>query len=158
MTAIQTKGNKSRGIRFHVNWPLWLGILLVGTIAYLAVTGPAFAPRDPMEENLIVKDPVTGKWHVPPFSAFTVTGFPLGSDEFGRDVLSRLLYAVRPTLQMVLLVAGVRLIAGTLIGLVAGYSSGRIGGFFDSLISSAGPARSTPGCAGPTSSSWRQRS
>ena len=137
MAAIRTRRKNSQGIRFHVNWPLWLGILFVGTIVYLAVTGPSFAPRDPMEENLIVKDSVTGKWHVPPFSAFTVTGFPLGSDEFGRDIYSRLLFAVRPTLQMVLLVAGVRLVLGTLIGLIAGYSTGKLGSFFDSLISSA---------------------
>ncbi len=137
MTTKTLRRNKARGYRFSINWPLWLGILFVGTIAYLAVYGPSLAPRDPIEENLIVKDPFTGKWHVPPFKAFTVTGFPLGSDEFGRDIYSRLLHAVRPTFQMVFVVAGVRLILGTLIGLVAGYSIGRIGSFFDTLISSA---------------------
>ncbi|HUF40146.1 MAG TPA: ABC transporter permease [Anaerolineales bacterium] len=120
-----------------INWPLVLGLLLIGGVIYLAIAGPALAPRDPLEENLILQDEVTGQWHIPPFEAFALTGFPLGSDEFGRDVYSRLLYAVRPTLQMVLVVAAVRLVLGTLIGLVAGWSTGRTGGFFDSLISSA---------------------
>jgi len=139
MTATtQAKTNRIlRRRRFKINWPLVLGILLIGGVVYLAVAGPGLAPHDPLEENLIVRDPVDGEWHIPPFEAFALTGFPLGSDEFGRDMLSRLLYAVRPTLQMVLVVAAVRLFLGTLIGLVAGWSTGRLGGFFDSLISSA---------------------
>jgi ABC-type dipeptide/oligopeptide/nickel transport system permease subunit len=123
--------------RFKINWPLLLGILLIGGVVYLAINGPSLAPRDPLEENLIIRDEADGEWHIPPFEAFAVTGFPLGSDEFGRDMLSRLLFAVRPTLQMVLVVAAVRLLLGTLVGLVAGWSVGRLGGFFDSLISSA---------------------
>ena len=123
--------------RFRFNLPLLLGLVLVGGIVYLGITGPGLAPRDPLEENLIIQDPESGEWHIPPFEAFDVTGFPLGSDEFGRDIFSRLLFAIRPTMQMVLLVAAVRLVLGTLIGLVAGWSTGRLGSFFDSLISSA---------------------
>lgn len=123
--------------RARVNWPLLLGLLLVGGIAYLAVVGPDIAPHDPLEEKLLIKDERTGEWHIPPFPALTVTGYPLGSDEFGRDLYSRLLWAIRPTMQMVTIVAAVRLVLGTAIGLVAGWFTGRLGGFFDTLISGA---------------------
>jgi ABC-type dipeptide/oligopeptide/nickel transport system permease subunit len=126
-----------RSPRIKINWTLSIGILLIAGVACLAIAGPSIAPRDPLQENRILRDELTGEWHIPPFTAFEVTGFPLGSDEFGRDLYSRLLHAIRPTLQMVLVVASVRLAAGTLIGLAAGWSVGRAGRIFDSLISSA---------------------
>jgi peptide/nickel transport system permease protein len=52
-------------------------------------------------------------------SPLTVPGFPLGSDQFGRDLPSRLLWGVRPTLVMVSFVAAVRLVLGMVIGLRA---------------------------------------
>ncbi|GAB4579150.1 MAG: hypothetical protein Fur0022_18880 [Anaerolineales bacterium] len=123
--------------RARFNWPLIIGTLLVGLVIYLAIVGPTIAPHDPLQENMILKDARTGEWHIPPFPAFEVTGYPLGSDEFGRDMYSRLLWAIRPTLQMVAIVALVRLVLGTLIGLLAGWSAGRMGAFFDTLISGA---------------------
>jgi ABC-type dipeptide/oligopeptide/nickel transport system permease subunit len=116
------------------NWPLILGVVLFFLIAFLAVFGPYLAPRDPLEENLIIQ--VNGKWEVPPFEIFT-SGFPLGSDEFGRDLLSRLLVGIRPTMVMVLVVAGVRLVLGTSIGVMAGWFNGRFGRGLDTLIEGA---------------------
>jgi len=63
--------------------------------------------------------------------------FPLGSDPFGRDLLSRLLWGIAPTLLLVLPVALVRLVLGISIGLAAGFSEGRRGRFLDTLISGA---------------------
>jgi len=123
--------------RARFNWPLIIGILLVGLVVYLAIVGPEIAPFDPLAENVILKDERTGEWHMPPFQAFEVTGYLLGSDEFGRDLYSRLLWAIRPTLEMVAIVATVRLVMGTLIGLVAGWSIGRVGRVLDTLISGA---------------------
>jgi ABC-type dipeptide/oligopeptide/nickel transport system permease subunit len=88
-----------------------------------------------MEEHAILQ--VGEKWFIPAFDAFEVQGYPLGSDEFGRDLLSRILYAVRPTLLMVSIVAVVRLFLGTVIGLGAGWSNGRIGRILDGMISAA---------------------
>ncbi|HNB52194.1 MAG TPA: ABC transporter permease subunit, partial [Anaerolineales bacterium] len=136
-TTAQSRPLEKTRFRARFNWPLILGTLLVGTIIYLALVGPKIAPHDPLQENMILKDSLTGEWHIPPFPAFEVTGYPLGSDEFGRDMYSRLLWAIGPTLQMVAIVALVRLLLGTLIGLLAGWSTGRLGGFFDMLISGA---------------------
>ncbi len=123
--------------RLARNWPMLIGLLLISAVTTLGIRGPSMAPRDPLEENLIIHDVEQDKWFIPPFTAFEVDGFPLGSDEFGRDLYSRLLHAIRPTLEMVLVVASVRLVLGTLIGLFAGWSTGRAGRLFDSLISGA---------------------
>jgi ABC-type dipeptide/oligopeptide/nickel transport system permease subunit len=129
-----TEEYKQRSKMRRFNGPLFLGIALIGLIFATAYFGPAFAPRDPMEQHNIIQ--IEGQWYTPPIEVLTPT-FPLGSDEFGRDVLSRLIFAIRPTLEMVLLVATTRLLLGTLIGLIAGWSRGAFGNFFDSLISAA---------------------
>ncbi len=117
------------------NYAMVIGSLIVFIIVVIAIIGPRVAPQDPMQEHAILQ--VEGKWYIPPFNAFQVPGYPLGSDQFGRDMLSRVLYAVRPTLVMISIVAVVRLVLGTLIGLGAGWSAGRLGRFLDGLISSA---------------------
>lgn len=117
------------------NWPLLLGGLIVLFVIVLAIVGPALAPQDPLEEHNIIK--VNDGWEIAPFPAFTVPGFPLGSDSRGRDLLSRLLWAVRPTMTLVAVVAFVRLILGTLIGLASGWSSGWAGRALDAAIAGA---------------------
>lgn len=119
-----------------INWSLWIGGLIVAGVIFVAFTGPELAPQDPMQENLIVQVS-PGEWEIPPFTAFSVPGFPLGSDIFGRDMLSRILWAVQPTMQMVALVAVVRLLIGTLIGIAAGWSTGWLGRTLDGVISTA---------------------
>ena len=117
------------------NWPLWLGALVVFMIFVAAIAGPHIAPRDPREENVIIK--IGDEWYIPPFDAFTVPGFPLGSDFFGRDLLSRLLWGIRPTMVMVTVVAVVRLALGIAVGLGAGWSTGRVGSGLDAAIAAA---------------------
>ena len=117
------------------NWSLLLGGLIVLFVVVIAIAGPSLAPHDPLKEHKVIK--VDDKWELAPFPAFTVPGFPLGSDSRGRDLLSRLLWAVRPTLIMVTIVASVRLALGTLIGLASGWSSGRAGRALDTAIAGA---------------------
>jgi peptide/nickel transport system permease protein len=117
------------------NWPLWAGVLIVSFVVFIAVFGPALSRQDPMQENTILQTGET--WETPPFPPWTVPGFPLGSDQFGRDLLSRLLWGVRPTLVMVLIVATVRLVLGIVIGLGAGWSTGRLGHLLDMAIGAA---------------------
>ncbi len=121
-------------VRRAFNWQLLLGALLVAFIVWLAVAGPGLAPRDPMQENFILLDQATGHFVKPPYAPGQMPGFPLGADRWGRDIFSMLLWAVRPTLVMVLMVATVRLAVGTLVGLAAGWFDGRLARFLDSLI------------------------
>jgi ABC-type dipeptide/oligopeptide/nickel transport system permease subunit len=117
------------------NWALLIGGAIVLLVVAIAISGPALAPKDPLERHALLR--VGDDWMTPSFPAFTVPGFPLGSDRFGRDLLSRLMWAVRPTMIMVAIVAFVRLVLGTLIGLGAGWSSGRVGRLLDMAIAVA---------------------
>jgi peptide/nickel transport system permease protein len=129
------KDARLRPPRRYANWSLFIGAVLVFIVAFLSTLGPTIATGDPLKETVIIK--VGDKWVKPPFSPLEVPGFPLGSDQFGRDLYSRLLYAIQPTMVMVAIVALVRLFLGTVIGLGAGWSSGRVGRVLDVLISAA---------------------
>jgi ABC-type dipeptide/oligopeptide/nickel transport system permease subunit len=135
LTLASTNGKDIRGTHHKINTPLLIGFLIVMFVVLIGTIGPQIAPQDPMAEHAIVQ--IGDKWHIPPFDAFKVPGYILGTDEFGRDLLSRILYAVRPTLVMVSIVAIIRLFLGTLIGLGAGWSTGRLGRTLDGLISAA---------------------
>ena len=93
----------------RTNRSLQIGLVIIGLVVALALFGPSIAPHDPLEETQIIK--VDNEWVTIPFPAFT-PGYPLGSDGHGRDLLSRLLWGVRPTLILVVVVAGVRLVLG----------------------------------------------
>jgi peptide/nickel transport system permease protein len=117
------------------NPSLFWGMIITLAVILLAWVGPLFALQDPMATNYVAH--VGDKWIRPPFPAFTVPGYPLGSDTFGRDVLSRLLWGVRPTLLLVSAVAVVRLILGLLIGVASGWSTGAVGRTLKGLTSGA---------------------
>jgi len=117
------------------NVPLKIGAILCALSLAVAVAGPLVAPRDPLEFNYVA---FVGDTPIkPPFAPFTAEGFPLGSDAFGRDILSQLLWAIRPTLALVSLVAIIRLSLGALAGIIAGWSSGAPGRWANIAISAA---------------------
>ena len=126
--------NTTHPMRKSVNWPLIIGLILVLLTAFLALAGPSLAPRDPLEGSALLK--VGDTYIKPPYPLFT-PGFPLGSGDMGRDLFSRLLWAMRPTLTLVLVVAIVRLVLGTSIGMIAGWSSGFFGRTLDTAIAVA---------------------
>ncbi len=95
------------------------GILLLGALILMAITAPLIAPYDPNELDL-------GGALAPPGTP----GHILGTDELGRDTLSRIIYGSRISLTVGLIVVG---IAGTL-GVVLGAISGYYGGVVDQLI------------------------
>ena len=115
------------------NWYLVFGGIFVALITFIAIFGPNFAPQDPMKENYALE--VDGLIRTPPYRMFDVPDFILGTDRFGRDLFSRLLFAVRPTMIMVLSVAGVRLFLGVVLGMATGWLEGRKGRFLESLLS-----------------------
>jgi peptide/nickel transport system permease protein len=120
--------------RSPLNWSLIVGGILVLAIFLLAIMGPNLAPRDPLETTVILQ--VDEGYLRPPYPLFS-PGFPLGSDGEGRDLLSRLLWGIRPTMILVLIVALVRLVVGTLIGLIAGWSTRWPGRMSDTAIAAA---------------------
>ncbi len=94
------------------------GALLVALFALLALIGPAIAPYGPTEQ--FIQDRLQ-----PPSAAY-----PLGTDEFGRDIYSRLLYGARVSFQVGAIAVGIAGALGILLGLVAGYA----GGWVDNLL------------------------
>jgi len=93
--------------------------LVCGTIVLLAIVGLATAapwiapyPYDEMGIMARLKPPSAAHW--------------FGTDEFGRDVLSRVLIGARPTLYMGFGATALSLLVGVPLGLIAGYRRGRV--------------------------------
>jgi peptide/nickel transport system permease protein len=130
-----TRSPRQRYSFSRLNWPLLLGSLLVIILVLVAIKGPDWAPQDPMQENYALS--IDGRITRPPYPAFRLAQYPLGTDQFGRDLLSRIMWGIRPTLAMISLVAAVRLLAGILVGLLIGWSSGRAERLLDNVLSLA---------------------
>lgn len=89
-----------------------LGAAIICLIGSLAVLGPVLTPYDPAAQNLVNR-------LQPPSLAH-----PLGTDQFGRDLLTRIVYGARFSLGIALAVTAIRVVVGTATGLVAGYTGG----------------------------------
>jgi peptide/nickel transport system permease protein len=97
--------------------PLFPTIVLAALV-FTAIFATSLASHSPTEGNIMRK-------LVPPI--WTERGtwdHPLGTDRFGRDVLSRIIYGSRISLVVSLLVIGVAGTIGTLVGLISGYRGG----------------------------------
>ena len=127
--------NKLKRFLRRVNWPLLLGGVIIAFILVIAVKGPDWAPNDPMQENYALR--IDENVVQPPYPPFAIPEYPLGTDQFGRGLLSRLLYGVRPTIMLVLVVASVRLFLGLLLGYFIGWSHGVSGKILDNVLSIA---------------------
>ncbi len=119
----------------RTNLPLLLGLILTLGVVALAIWGHRLAPHDPLQTNYTL-DYGEGI-RTPPYPPFRMIDYPLGTDQFGRDLLSRILWGVRPTMIVVVSVAAVRLALALIIGLLAGWSTGVRGRALDGLISAA---------------------
>jgi len=89
------------------------GVILCAIVLAGALLAPWLAPRDPLEQNIL--DRLAG-----PGSEYL-----LGTDQFGRDVLSRLLWGARISLLVSFLSIASAVVVGGAIGMVSGYIGGR---------------------------------
>jgi len=98
----------------------WFGILLLGAIVLMAILAPVLAPHDPFEQDLVARldAPSAEHW--------------LGTDSYGRDVLSRLIYGARISLAVSFAAVAIAMLVGTAIGVVSGY----VGGLLDQIVMS----------------------
>jgi peptide/nickel transport system permease protein len=124
---VETVAPKTRSVtaRLLSNRSVVAGLILVGAVVAIAVLAPLLAPHDPYTQDL-TRRLVPPIWHDKGTWAN-----PLGTDNLGRDYLSRLLYGARISLLIgfsVMLISG---LIGTSLGLVAGHFGGRV----DLLIS-----------------------
>lgn len=96
----------------------WLGTGLLSAIVLAAVLAPLIAPYDPLQQNIVhrLSGPSAQFW--------------LGTDSYGRDVLSRLLYGAQISLSIGFLAVMIAMIVGSTLGIIAGY----VGGIFDQIV------------------------
>ena len=107
-------GQAYRGwLRLARNPLALLGLGIVVALVLMAIAAPLLATHDPYAQALAER-------LQPPLSP----GHWLGTDEFGRDIWSRLVYGARITLYIVLLVTVTAPVFGLVIGTVAGYYGG----------------------------------
>ncbi|WP_449415275.1 ABC transporter permease [Ochrobactrum teleogrylli] len=91
----------------------------------VAIFAPWLAPKDPLEQDLMLAT-------LPPAGyAGTEPGYWFGTDDLGRDVLSRLTHGTRVALLVAFIAAGLAALVGTALGLLAGWYRGWV----DSVIS-----------------------
>lgn len=99
---------------------LWGALLVLGLVA-VAVAAPWLAPYDPAQKQVVLLGP-NRQVEMPPFPPGAQ--YWLGSDEWGRDVLSRLLFGTRYALLFALLAAPARFLLAVPIGLLAAFRGG----------------------------------
>ncbi|SAL87875.1 ABC transport system permease [Caballeronia terrestris] len=105
----------------------WVGIGLLFVIVCVAIFAPWLAPYDPLQQHI----------------AFRLDGpssqFLLGTDSFGRDVLSRLIYGARISLLVSFVAILIAMAVGSALGILAGYFGGVVDqcvtGLVDVLLS-----------------------
>jgi len=90
-----------------------LGGVIVALVILVELFANILAPYDPVAQLAQPLEPASAA-HL------------LGSDEFGRDVLSRVIHGARVSLYVGIISVGIALISGSILGLMAGYYGGRI--------------------------------
>jgi peptide/nickel transport system permease protein len=95
-----------------------VGFTIVAALVVVGLFGRVLAPYDPLGMDF-------GALFAPPSWAH-----PFGTDEFGRDIFSRVLYGARVSLQVAFIAVGISGTVGVLLGLTAGF----LGGWIDELV------------------------
>ena len=102
-----------RGRRFRKLIPIGIGMLMVVVMVICAILAPLISPLSPSAQfsDFVLSGPMSGKhW--------------LGTDEFGRDLLSRIIWGTRVSLQVGVGAVIVGFIIGVPLGILAGFSGG----------------------------------
>jgi len=104
--------------RFISNRLALFGALTIVCLALVAISAPVIAPFPPNEQDVMHR-------LEPPSSRH-----PLGTDDLGRDLLSRMVYGTRVSLLVGFVAVGIAIVIGSFLGLLSGY----FGGWLDALI------------------------
>jgi ABC-type dipeptide/oligopeptide/nickel transport system permease subunit len=110
--------------RFAFNPAAIVGSLILVVVIGAALFAPWVAPHDPAKQSLL------RRFTPPVWQAGGNAAYPLGTDQVGRDVLSRVIHGARISL----LVGVLAVIVSLLVGVTAGLVSGFIGGKVDTAI------------------------
>src|SRR5438132_1151956 len=99
---------------FNTNKTSWIGLVIFLIVVVVAILAPVLAPFDPTDQNILEKlrAPTLEHW--------------LGTDSFGRDTFSRLIYGARISLIIGVVSTLAAMVIGTAIGMLAGWHGGRL--------------------------------
>ncbi len=105
--------------RFYKNKLAFIGFIILAIFLLMAIFAPLIAPYDPyqMNPNAMLKAPNSS--HI------------FGTDQFGRDIFSRIVFGSRISFKVGIISVGLSLIVGVSMGILAGF----YGGIIDSIIS-----------------------
>ena len=106
-------------LQLKQNRPAMLGLVIIFIFILVALLAPLLATHDPLVQDVPQR-----------LSRPLENGYLLGSDDFGRDILSRILYGARISLVIGAISIGISLSVGISLGLVSGF----YGGFLDVII------------------------
>jgi peptide/nickel transport system permease protein len=98
---------------FNTNKASWIGLAIFIAVVLAAIFAPLLAPYDPLDQNVLDRLKAPSAAHL------------LGTDYYGRDTLSRLLYGARISLIIGLFSTLIAMLAGSVIGMLAGWRGGR---------------------------------
>jgi peptide/nickel transport system permease protein len=120
LSTVLSRARRERGRetwrRFKRHRQAILGLALIVLLTGTALLAPALAPYDPDAQA----DIVATRYQAPSVS------HPMGTDRFGRDIFSRVLYGARISLSIGLLAILIAITLGTAIGAIAGFFGGRL--------------------------------
>jgi peptide/nickel transport system permease protein len=104
----------------RIRLPFAIGLVLVGCVTLVAIFGPLLAPHDPYAQNL------TQRFIPPVWMEGGSSTNLLGTDQLGRDYLSRLLLGARISLLIAIVAVVTSGIIGTVLGVLGGYFGGTV--------------------------------
>lgn len=109
-------------LKFIKNYQVAFGATIILFFVFIAIFAPLLAPHDPLYTNVQVRLEGPSAIH------------PLGTDDLGRDMLSRLMFGARISLTVGLLSTAIGGMMGIIIGIISGYYGGRLDIVFMRLI------------------------
>src|SRR2546427_3953859 len=118
--AVARAGEETRGTaraRYLRRWlPIRIGVLLAVAMIVVAAAAPLLAPLSPSAQfsDAVLKGPGAVERHL------------LGTDEFGRDILSRIIWGARVSLEVGLASVIFSFVLGVPLGILAGFRGGRV--------------------------------
>jgi peptide/nickel transport system permease protein len=115
--TVETRSTQRRLARFVRNRNLLFGLAIMAALVCIALFAPLLSPYQPQKQNYDITLQGPSLAH------------PFGTDNFGRDILTRVIYGARIDLR----VGAIAVIAPFIIGIVLGCLAGFFGGWFDTV-------------------------
>jgi peptide/nickel transport system permease protein len=111
-SAIERKRRRTAIARYIRHPGLMIGCCILLLLVLIALAAPLISPHNPLKTDL-------ANTLAPPSATFW-----LGTDQYGRDIVSRLIWGAQVSLKVALAVVTISLVLGTLIGAIAGFAGG----------------------------------